>query len=124
MDWNGLIFSALSIIITGLATWAMGLLTKWLNDKLENKKSKEYVDDILQIVTGAVKKTYQSYVESIKGTDMWTAEAQQKALNIALGTAREAINLDTAQYISEKYGDIDTYLTNLIESVLYDLKNK
>lgn len=122
MDWNGLIFSALSIIITGLATWAMSLLTKWLNDKLADKKSKKYADDILQIVSGAVKKTYQSYVEAIKGTDMWTIEAQQKALNIALGTAREAINLDTAQYISENYGDIDTYLTNLIESVLYDLK--
>ena len=30
----------------------------------------------------------------------------------------------TAEYIEENFGDIDEYLSNLIEAVLYDLKNK
>lgn len=122
MNWTDLIISAVSIIVTGLATWAMGIITKWLNDKLANKKSLKYANDILEIVTTSVKKTYQTYVESIKGTDAWTKEAQQKALEMALSTAEESINMEMAQYIATNYGDVNNYLTDLIHAVLYDLK--
>ncbi len=122
MNWTGLIISAVSIIVTGLATWAMGIITKWLNDRLANKKSLKYANDILEIVTTSVKKTYQTYVESIKGTDAWTQEAQQKALEMALSTAEESINMEMAQYIATNYGDVNNYLTDLIHAVLYDLK--
>lgn len=122
MNWTDLIISAISIIVTGLATWAMSIITKWLNDRLANKKSLKYANDILEIVTTSVKKTYQTYVESIKGTDAWTKEAQQKALEMALNTAEESINMEMAQYIATNYGDVNNYLTDLIHAVLYDLK--
>lgn len=123
MNWNDLIISVCSVILTGLATWGLSLFTGWMNEKLKDKKFAKFATETLEIVTNCVKATYQTYVEAIKGTDMWTKEAQQTALRMALESAKETLSEDTKKYISETYGGLDEYLVNLIEAVLYDLKN-
>lgn len=124
IEFMEVIFSALSIIITGLASWATTVLIKWLNTKIKDKELASFAETILTIVINAVKATYQSYVESIKGTEEWTREAQEKALQSALETAKKELTTDAIKYIEEHHGDIDSYIKTLIESVLYDLKNK
>ena len=117
------LFSALGIIITGLATWGTTVLVNWLNSKIKNKELTMFAEMILTVVNSAVKATYQSYVEGIKGTDAWTKEAQEKALQMALETAKAELTDGTVDYIKEHHGDVDSYIRTLIESVLYDLKN-
>jgi hypothetical protein len=95
----------------------------WLNSKIKNKELAAFAATILTVVTAAVKATYQSYVESLKGTDAWTKEAQEKALQMALETAKNELTIGAIDYIKEQHGDVDSYLKTLIESVLYDLKN-
>ncbi len=63
MDWKDILLSVISIIVTGLATWAMAALTSWLNEKLKDKKSSRYAFAVLEVVTSCVKATYQTYVE-------------------------------------------------------------
>lgn len=121
--WNEILFSALGVIITGLASWATTVLVKWFNSKIQNKELAAFATTILTVVTNAVKATYQSYVEGLKGTDAWTKEAQEKALQLALETAKDELTIGAIKYIQEQFGDVDKYLKNLIESVLYDLKN-
>ena len=123
MTWTDILLSALSIIVTGLATWGLTVFTTWMNEKLKDKKSQKYANDALEIVTKSVKATYQTYVEAIKGTDLWTKEAQEKALRMALDAAKSQLNNDVKEYITSNYTSVDEFLTNLIESVLYDLKN-
>lgn len=123
MTWNDILISVCSIIATGLATWAIAALTNWLNTKLKDKKSQQFAMEALEIVTTAVKATYQVYVEAIKGTDAWTKEAQEHALSMALEAIKSQLNNNISNYIKSNYGDLDSYLTNLIEAVLYDLKN-
>jgi hypothetical protein len=118
-----IIFSALGIIITGLATWGTSVLVTWLNSKIKNKELAVFAATILNIVNTAVKATYQSYVEGLKGTDAWTKEAQEKALQMALDTVKSELTTRAIAYIQEQHGDVDTYIKTLIESVLYDLKN-
>lgn len=118
-----IIFSALGIIITGLATWGTTVIVNWLNSNIKNKKLAALSETILIIVSNAVKATYQTYVESIKGTDMWTEEAQKKALQDALTMAKNSLTVEALKFIEERHGDIDTYIINLIHSILYDLKN-
>lgn len=125
MNWNDLILSVCSIILTGLATWAVAAVTNWLNEKLANKRSQSYVNEALTIVTSCVKATYQTYVEALKGTDLWTQEAQEEALTMALESAKAQLNTDIQEYIAENFGgSVDAYLVGLIEAVLYDLKKK
>lgn len=123
IELTQIIFSSLSIIITGLASWATSALVKWLNTKIKNQELAEFANTILNVVNSTVKATYQSYVEGLKGTDAWTKEAQEKALSIALETAKEGLTTGALKYIKEHHGDIDKYIKTLIESVLYDLKN-
>ena len=123
-ELTNIIFSVLGVIITGLATWGTSALVKWLNSKVANKELVALTETILKVVTDAVKATYQTYVESLKGTDAWTEEAQTEALHLALTTAKDSLTTEALKHIEERHGDIDTYLINLIHSVLYDLKNK
>lgn len=122
MDWKDILLSVISIIVTGLATWAMAALTSWLNEKLKDKKSSRYAFAVLEVVTSCVKATYQTYVEAIKGTDAWTKEAQEHALKMALESAKAQLDDELTGYITDTFGGVDAYIMGLIEAVLYDLK--
>lgn len=123
MTFQEILLTALGTVLTGLASWGTATLIAWFNSKIKNKKLAAFAATILTVVNSAVKATYQTYVESIKGTDMWTKEAQEKALKMALDTAKTELTTEALAYIQEQHGDINSYLTTLIESVLYDLKN-
>jgi uncharacterized protein YacL len=123
MTFQEILFSALGVIITGLATWLTTVAINWLNSKIKNKELAMFAETVLKVVREAVKATYQSYVESLKGTDAWTKEAQEKALNDALKTAKSELTDGAIEYIKQYHGDVDEYITTLIHSILYDLKN-
>jgi hypothetical protein len=122
MNWQEILISVVTVVLTGLATWAVTALTGWLNEKLKDKKSQRYAFAILEVVTSCVKATYQTYVEAIKGTDMWTKEAQEKALKMALESAKAQLDDELKGYITENFGGVDQYIIGLIEAILYDLK--
>lgn len=122
MNWNDILISVCSIILTTVASWASMRLIAWLDNKLKDTKSERYIKEAYRIIEDCVKSTYQTYVQAIKGTDLWTKEAQEKALHMALDAAKEQLNKSTTKYITENFGSLDEYLTNLIEAVLYDLK--
>ena len=123
MNLTEILFSILGVILTGLASWGTTVLIQWLNTKIKNKELAAFAATILTIVNSAVKATYQSYVEGLKGTDAWTKEAQEQALQMALDTVKSELTTGAIAYIQEQHGDVDKYIKTLIESVLYDLKN-
>lgn len=123
MSWNDILISVVSLVLTTFASWASATFIAWLNDKLKDRKSQRFIADAYMIAENCVKATYQTYVEAIKGTDLWTKEAQQKALQMALDSAKAQLKGSTTNYISNNFGDLDTYLVGLIEAILYDLKN-
>ena len=123
MNFQEILFSALGIIITGLASWGTAVLVKWLNSKIKNKELAAFATTVITVVNNAVKATYQAYVQSLKGTDAWTKDAQKQALEQALKTAKSELTTEAIAYIEQQHGDVDKYIKTLIESVLYDLKN-
>lgn len=122
MDIKSILISIGTAVIFALVSWGLTLLTTWLRTKIKNKKIAELLSSILNIVTNAVKVVYQTYVENIKGTDEWTVDAQKKALQMALEKAKKQLSKDTIKFIEDTYGNLDDYLTNLIEATLYNLK--
>ena len=115
---------AIGTALGGLLTWLLALGIKFVTSKIKNKEVAGLLTTIMTIAANAVKATYQSYVEGIKGTDGWTKEAQEKALSMALETIKEELTVDALDYIQQQHGDIDVYLKTVVESVLYDLKKK
>lgn len=115
---------AIGTVLGGLLTWLLALGIKFITSKVKNKEVAGLLTTIMTIATNSVKATYQSYVEGIKGTDGWTKEAQEKALSMALETMKEELTVDALEYIQQQHGDLDVYLTTIVESILYDLKKK
>lgn len=114
----------LTTVLTTLAGWAVAKLTALLDLKIKDKKALSFITNATNIVLDAVKSTYQTYVENVKGTELWDVEAQKKALSMAKEKALAELNEGTKKYIQENYGDINEWLENKIESSLYTLKAK
>jgi hypothetical protein len=117
------ILPAIGTALGGLVSWLIAMGIKWITSKIKNKEVAALLATIMTIAGNAVKSTYQSYVEGIKGTDGWTKDAQAKALNMALETAKSELTTGAIDYIQKEHGDVDKYLKTLFESILYDLKN-
>lgn len=124
MSFQEILFSAIGTILTGLLAWLVSIVTNWINSKIKDKNAAKILTSVTALVTNVVQATYQSYVEALKGTDAWTKEAQEKALNKALTTIKSQLNSEGIKFIEENYGNVEEYLKTLIESVLYKLKNK
>lgn len=114
----------LTTVLTTLVGWAVAKLTALLDVKIKDKKALSFITNATNIVLDAVKSTYQTYVENVKGTELWDVEAQKKALSMAKEKALAELNEGTKKYIQENYGDINEWLENKIESSLYTLKTK
>lgn len=124
MNLQEILFTALGTVVTGLLAWLTSFVTSWISEKIKDKNAAKILTSITGLVTNAVQATYQSYVEALKGTDLWTKEAQEKALNMALATIKSQLTTESVKFIKENYGNLEEYLKTLIESILYKLKNK
>lgn len=67
-------------------------------------------------VYNAVQSVNQTYVDALKEADSFDKEAQAIAFNKALTAAKKALTQETIQFIRETFGDLDGYLSTLIES--------
>lgn len=124
MDWQTLLLSAVSIILTALVTWLSQRLITWLNSKISNSKNAQYLTDAVDVVTRAVKVTYQTYVEALKNKDMFNKDAQIEALKQARDMVLAQLSQDVKDYIEKNFGDVEGWINGMIESTIYDLKNK
>lgn len=124
MNWQTILLSVISIVLTALVSWGAERLIALINTKLANSKFAKYLTSAVDVVTRSVKATYQTYVESLKDKNMFTPEAQKEALLKAEKMALAQLTEDSKKWIETNFGDVKTWITNTIESVIYDLKNK
>lgn len=105
----------------------LGILTKYLvdylnarrdelNAKTENETAQKYTTMIFDTITKCVIATNQTYVNSLKEQNAFDAEAQKTAFNKTMNAVLEILSEDAKQYIIETTGDLNAYLTNLIEA--------
>ena len=124
MDWQAILLSIIGIVLTALVSWGAERLIALINSKLANSKYAKYLTGAVDVITRAVKTTYQTYVQSLKDKDMFTADAQKEALAKAGEMALSQLTDDSKKWIESNFGDVKTWISNTIESVIYDLKNK
>lgn len=104
-----------------------GILTKYLvdfltakrdelNSKTNNEIAKKYTDMIYQTVVDCVIATNQTYVDSLKKSGSFDEAAQKEAFNRTMNAILAILGDDAKDYIQQATGDLNTYLTQLIES--------
>lgn len=114
------IFQLFVIPILGvLATFVVEFLrvkSKEIINKLDNDVAKKYTEMITNTVIDCVIATNQTYVETLKKQGKFDENAQkvafEKTLNAVLGILTE----EAKNYIKETTGDLNLYLSQLIEA--------
>lgn len=104
-----------------------GILTKFLvdflsakrdelNSKTDNEIAQKYTNMVYQTVVDCVIATNQTFVESLKKSGSFDEAAQKEAFNRTMNAIMTILSDDAKEYIAEATGDLNTYLTQLIEA--------
>ena len=125
---NDILINVISAVVTTvllpLITWAGTKLIQYIGTKVKNEKAAALLTTATTIVLNAVRSVFQTYVESLKASGSFYAEAQKTALSKAKDIALSQLGDDVKEYISSTYGNLDGWLTNQIESTINLLKNQ
>lgn len=113
------------LALGALATFAI----KLINQKIEESKSKTnsetkkmYLDMLNETVVECIKATNQTYVNELKGKDMFTKEAQLEALNKTKDSVMTILKGDAEDYLRAAVGDLETLVQEKIEANIEEAK--
>lgn len=112
----------------------LGILTKFaveflvakkneLNSKTDSEVAKKYTEMVTDTVSKCVIATNQTYVNSLKESNAFDEEAQKVAFNKTMNAVLSILSQDAKDYISEATGDLNTYLTQIIEAEVNKNRN-
>lgn len=118
------ILSGAGVIISALCAWCASMLTKWLDSKIKDEKMKNFLSKMNSIITEAIMAVYQEFVEQLKKEGNFNDEAKAEAKQKAIEIINSQLTTEMKEYIQENYGDIEKWVNQKIESVIYELKNK
>ena len=115
----------LKIVIMIVVPVATSVLTyyaqKYFNQLIDENVSDEMEATLtkgFQILMDSVNYVQQTYVDSLKQQEKFTAEAQKEAFELAKKRAIELMNQHTQDAITHIYGNLDTYIDTMIESII------
>ena len=105
----------------------LGILTTYLvkiirkksaeiDSKITDEKTSKYVKMLTSTITECVISTNQTYVDSLKGQNVFDKEAQEKAFEMTYNKVMNILTEEAEEYLAEVYGDLDIYITSEIES--------
>ena len=124
---NEILLNVLSIIVTAVIIPVISFLgfklSQFLNTKIKDEKGQKLLDTAVDIVINAVRSVFQTYVESLKNSGNFNADAQKIAFNLAKSIVLKQLSEDAKQYIATNYGDLEEWIRNQIEASIYKLKN-
>ena len=124
-------------ILTAVLSAAIPVLTVYLCDlihkaavrireRMDSERASDYVWEIENAVTSAVKYVNQTFVDALKADPNveFDLELQEEAFEEAYKTAVETISDAALNYLFDKFGDIREYLKVKIEEAVRDNKKR
>lgn len=107
----------LGVLVTYLVKY-INTKSKELEASTDNELAKKYISLLSSTITNCVIATNQTYVETLKKQGKFDAEAQKEAFNMTLNAVMALLTDEAKKYLSEIYGDLNTYITNQIEATV------
>ena len=125
---NDILLNILSVVVTSiilpLITYAGARLITYLNSKIKDTNARILLTTATDIVINAVRSVFQTYVDSLKASGSFDAQAQTVALTKAKDIALEQMTDKVKNFIAKNYGSVDAWLTTQIEATINLIKNK
>lgn len=101
----------------------VGFLVKYIQAKsnkiiaeIDSQTAAKYITMITTTVTDCVIATNQTYTETLKKEGKFDAAAQKEAFERTLSAVMSILSADAIEYIQQTTGDLQVYLTSLIEA--------
>lgn len=122
--WENLVTQIAFWVITGIITLVGGFITRFINTKIKDEKLQKLLLGAVSIVGDGVKFTYQTFVEEIKGTNLWDEEAKKKAMQKTVDYVKTTMSQKAKDYVVANYGDLEAWIRNQAEIQINNAKNK
>lgn len=118
-----MLFQIFELCIVPLLAVLTGYLVKWIKAKtveVTEKNHKDVFDKYItmlgETIAKCVSATNQTYVDALKKTGSFDAEAQKHAFEMTFNAIMNVLGKDAIEYLTAIYGDLTNYLTTLIEA--------
>lgn len=129
MNWAEVLQNLFIVVIIPL----LGLITKYLvqflnikmgeiKNSTDNETFKKYFDLLNTTIVNCVIATNQTYVDALKDKNAFTAEAQKEALSKTYQAVMNILSADAKDYLTNAVGDLQEYITSLIEAQVKENK--
>ncbi len=115
-------WGVIGTVVAGLATWLTTVIITWLNNKIKNNKLAMWSTAVTKIIMEAVQSVFQTYVEALKKEGKFTEAEQRIANEKALSIIKLQLTDELRKYITENFGDMEVFLKEQIEAMIYQLK--
>ena len=123
MDWMNVLEQVFELVVYPVLSLAGVYLTYLISVKIKEAKqttndatAHKYLDMLNATVHSAVLATTQTYVDSLKKQGKFDEEAQKVAFQMTYDAVTKVLTEEAVIYITSAVGDMDTYITNLIEA--------
>lgn len=117
-EWFAIILTAFATGLGALITYGFSLLVTWLKEKIKNDKLRSAVLQVTELVENSVAAVNQTFVDQLKEDGVFNKEKQEEALKIALNQVLTSATATVLELIEKNYGDVVSYVVNLIESTI------
>ena len=117
-----ILMAIITTIVILLISFLGMKLSKYLKVKTKEENTKVYILEIKEIIEDSVRSVYQTYVEKLKIEGKFDQQAKLTALIEAKNIALSLFSKEILNFIEEEFGDVDSYLTNKIESTINQIK--
>lgn len=122
MDIVQQIFELCIVPLLGILTaYVVKLVQKKINeieDSINNKTAKKYVEMLNETIEQCVVATNQTYVWALKQQGKFDKEAQEEALMMTKDAVMGILTMEAKQYLNEFYGDLQSYVLARIEATV------
>jgi hypothetical protein len=123
MNWMEMlqkIFEVCIIPLLGILTTYLVMFirqkSKELQETTDNEIYKKYIELLQDTIVRCVIATNQTYVEALKNKNAFDKDAQEKAFRMTYDAVMAILTDDAKVYLSNVLGDLEVYITKLIEA--------
>lgn len=123
MNWLDVLQQVFDICLVPVLSALTFFLVRFIQSKTNELKAKtndetlnKYIDMLNKTITDCVLATNQTYVESLKGQNAFTKEAQLEAFAKTYNAVMDILTDDAKEYLDEALGDLSNYVSTKIEA--------
>lgn len=123
MDWLNLLADIFEVCIIPLLGVLTAYIVKYIQVKsaeitknTDNTLIDKYTGMLADTISACVLATNQTYVEELKKQGNFDVEAQKNAFNMTLDAVMNILSEDAKKYLSEAFGDLNSYIASQIEA--------